>query len=212
MEYITFKRGRRVLGGAARTADLLWNMEYGCGITESWANNDITDAELGLEGYAMFRKDRMGRRGGGVLLYIKDTIPAYEVQLQEEADCNEAIWCKLVTGHSTVTIGVVYRCPNITKQNNEKIHNAISEVSKGDCIIMGDFNHGNIKWDSLQSTGVEDQRFLCLVQDNFLTQHVFRTNQSSEGIIYSVVLTERIRRQRRNTRTIGQQRSQPTAF
>ena len=27
------------------------------GITESWANNDITDAELGLEGYAMFRKD-----------------------------------------------------------------------------------------------------------------------------------------------------------
>ena len=34
-------------------------------ITESWANNDITDAELGLEGYVMFRKDRMGRRGGG---------------------------------------------------------------------------------------------------------------------------------------------------
>ena len=38
------------------------------GITESWANNDITDAELGLEGHAMFRKDIMGRRGGGVLL------------------------------------------------------------------------------------------------------------------------------------------------
>ena len=115
------------------------------GITESWANNDITDAELGLEGYVMFRKDRMGRRGGGVLLYIRETIPAYEVQLQEEADCKEALWCNLVTGHTTVTIGVVYRCPNITMQNNEKIHNAISEVSKGDCIIMGDFNHGNIK-------------------------------------------------------------------
>ena len=89
------------------------------GITESWANNDITDAELGLEGYVMFRKDRMGRRGG-VLLYIKETIPAYEIQLQEGADSKEAIWCKLVTGHITVTIGVVYRCPNITKQNNEK--------------------------------------------------------------------------------------------
>ena len=157
------------------------------GITESWANNDITDAELGLEGYAMFRKDRMGRRGGGVLLYIKDTIPAYEVQLQEEADCNEAIWCKLVTGHTTVTIGVVYRCPNITKQNNEKIHNAISEVSKGDCIIMGDFNHGNIKWDSLQSTGVEDQRFLCLVQDNFLTQHVLEPTRAAR--VLDIVLS-----------------------
>ena len=31
------------------------------GITESWANNDITYAELGLEGYVMFRKDRMGK-------------------------------------------------------------------------------------------------------------------------------------------------------
>ena len=148
------------------------------GITESWANKDITDAELGLEGYAMLRKDRMARRGGGVLVYIKDTITAYEVQLQEEADCNEAIWCKLGTGHTTVTIGVVYRCPNITKQNNQKIHNAISEVSKGDCIIMGDFNHGHIKWDSLQSTGVEDQRFLCLLQDNFLTQHVLEPTRA----------------------------------
>ena len=158
------------------------------GITESWANNDITNAELGLEleGYVMFRKDRIGRRGG-VLLYIKDTIPAYEVQLHEEADCNEAIWCNLVTGHTTVIIGVVYRCPNITKQNNEKIHNAINEVSKGDCIIMGDFNHGNIKWDTLQSTGVEDSTFLCLVQDNFLTQHVLEPTRAAR--VLDIVLS-----------------------
>ena len=157
------------------------------GTTESWANNDITDAELGLAGYVMFRKDRIGRRGGGVLLYIKETIPAYEVQLKEEADCNEVIWSKLVTGHTTVTIGVVYRCPNITKQNNENIHNTISEVSKGDGIIMGDFNHGNIKWDALQSTGVQDQTFLCLVQDNFLTQHVLEPTRAA--MILDIVLS-----------------------
>ena len=46
------------------------------GITESLAKNDITDAELEREGYAMFRKDRMGKGGGRVLVYIKDTIPA----------------------------------------------------------------------------------------------------------------------------------------
>ena len=100
---------------------------------------------------------------------------------------NEAIWCKLVTGHKTVTIGVVYRWPNITKQNNEKIHNAINEVSKGDCIIMGDFNHGNIKWDSLLSTGVEDQRFLCQVQDNFLTQHVLEPTRAAR--VLDIVLS-----------------------
>ena len=45
------------------------------GITESWAN--IADAKLGLTGYVMFRRDRIGRRGGGVILYVKDFIYAY---------------------------------------------------------------------------------------------------------------------------------------
>ena len=173
------------------------------GITESWANNDITYGELGLEGYVMFRKYRLGRRGEGVLLYIKETIPAYEVQLQEEADCNVAIWCKLVTGHTTVTIRVVYRCPNITKENNEKIHNAISEVSKGDCIIMGDFNHENIKWDT-EHWGRRPTVFVPGT-GQFLNSTCIRTNQSDKGIIYGAILTERTRRRRRNKRTIGQQ-------
>ena len=125
-----------------------------------------------------------------MLLYIKETIPAYEVQLQEGADCNEAIWCKLVTGHTTVTIGVVYRCPNITKQNNETIHNAISEVSNGDCIIIGDFNHGNIKWDTLQCTEVGDQQFLCLVQENFVTQHVIEPTRA-ETVLYIVLSSQK---------------------
>ena len=144
---------------------------------------------MGLEGYVMFRKDIMGRRGGGVLLHIKENIPAYEVQLQEEADCNEAIWCKLVTVYTTFTIGVVYRYPNITKQNKKR-HNAISEVNKGDCIIMGHFNHGNIKWDTLQSTGVEDQHFFCLVQDNFLTQHVLEPT-SAERVLDIVLYSQK---------------------
>ena len=118
------------------------------GITESWANNDITDTELGLEGYVMFRKDRMGKRGGGVLLYIKETIPAYEVQLREEADSKEALWCNLVTGH---TIGVVYRCPNITIQNNDNIHNAISEVSKVFVMLLFIVMNERVRRDNTQS-------------------------------------------------------------
>ena len=41
------------------------------GIAEPWANTDITDAELGLSGYVMFRRDRIGRRGGRLILYVK---------------------------------------------------------------------------------------------------------------------------------------------
>ena len=114
------------------------------GITESWANKDILDSELGLNGYAMFRKDRIGRRGGGVILYINESIQAYELKLYKEADCEEAVWCNIVTGKSALTVGLVYRSPNISKEENEKMHTAIKEVSKRDCIIMGNFNHGHI--------------------------------------------------------------------
>ena len=41
------------------------------GITESWANDKILDAELSLNGYVMFRNDRNTGNKGGVLLYTK---------------------------------------------------------------------------------------------------------------------------------------------
>ena len=86
------------------------------------------------------------------------------------------MWC---VARVTCLVGVIYRCPNITKESNEKIQNAIREVSNGDCIVMGDFNHGNIQWDTLESTWVEDQQFMCLIQDNFLTQHVLQPTRGA---------------------------------
>ena len=112
--------------------------------TESRANKDISDAQLGLTGYVMFRRDRIGRRGGGIILYVKESIQAYKINLGREANWDEAVWCYIVTGNSTLTIGLVYRSPSINKEDNRKLQNAIKEVSKGECIITGDFNHGNL--------------------------------------------------------------------
>ncbi|KAK2160335.1 hypothetical protein NP493_1654g00041 [Ridgeia piscesae] len=77
-----------------------------------------------MTGYVMFRKDRLGRRGGGVILYIKESIQAYEIKLEKEAECEEAVWCNIVTGHSTLTVGLVYRSPNISMEE------CISECSR----------------------------------------------------------------------------------
>ena len=99
------------------------------GITESCANTDITDAELGLTGYVMFRRDR--RRGGGVILYVKESFQSYEIKLEREADYDEAVWCKIFSGNSKLTIGLVYRSSNINEEDKTKIQNDIKEVSKG---------------------------------------------------------------------------------
>ena len=61
---------------------------------------------------------------------------------------------------------------------------------------MGDFNHGNIQWDTLESTGVEDQQFMCFIQDNFLTQHVLEPTRGGRvlDLVLSLhVFAERIR-------------------
>ena len=82
------------------------------------ANIGITDAELGLTGYVMFRRDRIGIRG--VILYIKNSIQAYKIKLEREADFDEAVWCKLVSGNLKLTISLVYRSPNINEEDNAK--------------------------------------------------------------------------------------------
>ena len=71
-------------------------------------------------------------------------------------------WCNIVTGNSTnstLTIGLVYQSRNMNEEDNRKLQNAIKEVSKGECITMGDFNHGHIQWKSLESTGVRNNSF-----------------------------------------------------
>ena len=37
----------------------------------------------------MFRKDRTVRRGGEIIYYIKESIQAYEIKLEKEAECEE---------------------------------------------------------------------------------------------------------------------------
>ena len=66
------------------------------GLSESWPNKDIADAEFRLTEYVMFRRDRIGRRGGGVISYIKKSIQAYEIKLEREAACDEAVWCNIL--------------------------------------------------------------------------------------------------------------------
>ena len=135
----------------------------------------------------MFRRDCIGRRGGEVILYIKESIQTYKIKINREAGCDEAVWNNIVTRNSTLTIGLVYQSPNINEEDNSKIQNAIKEVSKGECIIIGNFHHGNIQWKYLESTGGEDQQFIFLIQDSFLTQHMLEPTRGEN--VLDIVLS-----------------------
>ena len=55
---------------------------------------------------------------------------------------------------------------------------------------MGDFNHGHIQWKSLESTGGEDQQFIFLIQDRFLTQHVLEPTRG-ENVVDIVLSSQK---------------------
>ena len=111
------------------------------GITESWANIDIRDAELELTGYLMFRKDRIGRRGRGVILYVKESIQAYEIKLEREADCDEAVWRKIVSGNSKLTIGLVYRSPRLFLIQDSFLTQHVLQPTRGENVLDIVFHH-----------------------------------------------------------------------
>ena len=54
---------------------------------------------------------------------------------------------------------------------------------------MVDFNHGHIQWKSLESTGGEDQQFIFLIQDSFLTQHVLEPTRGN-NVLYIVLSSQ----------------------
>ena len=53
---------------------------------------------------------------------------------------------------------------------------------------MGDFNHGHIQWKLLESIGRDDQQFLLLIQDCFLTQHVLEPTRG--GNVLDLVFSQ----------------------
>ena len=119
------------------------------------------------------------------MLYVKESIQADEIKLEREADYDEAVWCKIVLGNPKLTIGLVYRSPNLNEEDNTKMQNAIKKVIKGECIIMGDFNHGHIQWKSLESTGGEDQQVIFLIQESFHNQHVLEPTRGENVLVLS---------------------------
>ena len=53
------------------------------GITESWVHEETRDfvGEYEIQGYKLFKKDRLNKEGGGVLLYVKDHLNPIECEI-----------------------------------------------------------------------------------------------------------------------------------
>ena len=137
-------------------------------VTESWANINIQDKEIEIDGYSILRRDRLVSRGGGLLLYIKDNIR--HEQLSTHSDI-ESIWCKLYSGKTEMRLGLYYRPPNSDGSYLEKMCCEIKSLCKNHTLVMGDFNMPGINWETFSSPP-EFTSFRDLCLDHYFFQHV----------------------------------------
>ena len=148
-------------------------------VCETWLNNLVQSSEI-LPNYgSIFRRDRIGRIGGGVLVAVKADIQITR-RHDLEPDKTEVIVIEIMKSNNKPVILYTFYCPPDSKpevlhQINESIQNN-PESSR--IILVGDFNLPSIKWSSDQSASVntrglaENEIFCDLVDDNFFDQYI----------------------------------------
>ncbi len=161
------------------------------GILESWCNSSILDSELAFSGYTLFRRDKDGSdgRGGGVLLYIHDSIDATQYCDLDNIVYETSIWCEVkLNGNDNLLVGLVYRSPNeSTDENNKALRQQLTTASNTGFthfLIFGDFNYREINWSMntvAGGTNSEPQLFMDTVHDLLLVQHVEKPTRGREG-------------------------------
>ena len=84
------------------------------------------------------------------MLYTRETLSASLCDNLTGAGC-EAVFVKVVCWQAELIIGVCYRCPCCSEQEQNNLFNALKELQNKRVLIMGDFNYPNIDWNNLNS-------------------------------------------------------------
>lgn len=142
-------------------------------ITETWLNisENHLISEVNIPGYNMFLNCRENKRGGGVMLYIKDTISATEIK-KENRSAYESVYVKIKINKTYLIIATIYRPPKMTLENDKLLYEELETVVKTKTsIICGDFNLPHINW-RLFTSDNEGSRLLKLMKKFYLSQFV----------------------------------------
>ena len=160
-------------------------------VTETWLKNDPNLLEyVKIDGYNMHYNNRDGRRGGGVGLYIKDSIKYKMWDDITRPDPNlEHLWVEIEgkNKHSKSLICVAYQ-PNFTDQLKtewlEKMEKVIVTATinwSGNFILTGDMNI------DLLSNSPSKDLYQELLNSLDLIQHVNSPTRKGKSLIDHVI-------------------------
>ena len=140
--------------------------------------NELKKLKFEIPGYTLINKPE----GRGICVYINENFEIIERFSEYEQLFSPCIFCKVkTTTNSTFILGVIYRSPNSTTQENKNILNLIETVSNklinsGDkLLLVGDLNCPDIDWLNETCTKPPENfqsKFLDVIQQSYLSQFV----------------------------------------
>ena len=122
------------------------------GISETWFKQTTDTCMFDIPGYSLLQVCRSNKRGGGVLLYIRDGID-YKLRndLSGEHAGFECIFVEIAIDNVKSIVGCVYRAPDNDIPSfiqSFDHHMQIIGREKKDVYLMGDFNINLMNCDS----------------------------------------------------------------
>ena len=144
------------------------------------------DTDLMIHGkldYNIWRNDRRGGKGGGIIILTKQTIKVAEVKYETEYSENISIQIE-VANNKRINVIATYVPPKTRCWNDERYKNMINRTvdfldneipNNKKVIITGDFNCKEVDWENFETEGGEDSwgnRLLRLATNKLLTQWV----------------------------------------
>jgi len=110
-------------------------------ITETWWD-EYHDWNVALDSYRLFRRDRQGRRGGGIALYIKKTLQSEELSLKNNHEQVESLWVRIRErgNKGNLVVGFYYRPPDQKELTDEGFFLQLQEALHSQALVLlGDF-------------------------------------------------------------------------
>ena len=159
---------------------------YAVVLTETWLDAGILDAEININGFKLYRKDRSGQAHGGVCIYLRQDISAATI-ISESVGSTESLLIKIK--ELKLLLFVVYRPGTSTVQSftctmnkiSQEINLAQANGQYPNICGLGDYNFPEVCWEngmlpspttSSSQEGQNQNILLGFMRDHLLFQMV----------------------------------------
>ncbi len=168
------------------------------------------DCEVWISGYNLYRTDRKNRAGGGVALYVKDTLICSELLSYTDDVCDLLI----VKIEDINLIAVLaYKPPDTTKDQFDILLNKIRATlgvlgsPSPNILLLGDFNIPNMTWKQIDNQIIPEHKesrhaeaLLNLCEHFHLNQQITEPTRlgnfldliftNNESLIYNIIVSD----------------------